>query len=208
MAKSKVWKAVDTPTDGWPKCVHCGVQRPLITHAPNCMLRAIDKEIGPFHVQQQVAIATHLSRYAHQLVTVHNDGRDNFHGALRYNKRVTFVVRPPEPKCWTTQEERSRFGDNCERLHSEKWPHWSTKVKVWEHNRWDPISTAPQGGFPILHVRGRSLKGRIYDRMHFARDLSGDEQPPFEGWFDSATYNQVDPFEWQPIDIGSDRDQL
>lgn len=81
-------------------------------------------------------------------------------------------------------------------------PHWSEAVD-WRHDRWDPMVNAPRAGWPILHVRGRTAEGRILEQIHFASDLSGEEQPAFEGWFAPYTgergFYQVTPVEWQPL---------
>lgn len=63
---------------------------------------------------------------------------------------------------------------------------------------WQPMETAPKEGFPIQHVRGKLANGAIVEDMFFARDLSGEYQPPFEGWFISSGsfYREVDPVAW------------
>lgn len=79
--------------------------------------------------------------------------------------------------------------------------HWSESVD-WRHDRWDPMSNAPTSGLPILHVRGRTAKGLIFEPMHYAYG-GGDEQPPFRGWFVPGSsgrgYVEVTPVEWQPL---------
>lgn len=80
-------------------------------------------------------------------------------------------------------------------------PHWSESVD-WPADRWDPMSNAPSCGYPILHIRGRTADGHVLESMHFAQDLSGDEQPAFSGWFvQTAPHHnsQVTPVEWQPL---------
>lgn len=80
-------------------------------------------------------------------------------------------------------------------------PHWSESID-WPADRWDPMVNAPRAGYPILHLRGRTADGRIVEPMHFAENLSGEEQPAFSGWFVPAgehCNNQVHPVEWQPL---------
>lgn len=69
---------------------------------------------------------------------------------------------------------------------------------------WEPIATAPKG----RNIRVRLADGRIYDEAHWASDLSGEEQPPFRGWFaplkredGSVSYYHAiqDPIEWMHI---------
>lgn len=45
---------------------------------------------------------------------------------------------------------------------------------------WKPIATAPRNA---TKVEVRMSDGTIYKDAHWACDLSGDEQPPFKGWF-------------------------
>lgn len=44
---------------------------------------------------------------------------------------------------------------------------------------WQPIATAPKG----VHVMVRMADGTVHESAHWASDRSGEEQPPFEGWF-------------------------
>jgi len=82
-------------------------------------------------------------------------------------------------------------------------PHWSESVE-WRHNRWDPMSTAPRRGYPIMNVRGRSADGSILEPMHYACGDGDGLMPPFDGWFvpygsGRSGFYQVRPLEWQPI---------
>jgi hypothetical protein len=43
---------------------------------------------------------------------------------------------------------------------------------------WQPVETAPKG--KTVEVQLRS--GKLLE-AHYAQDLSGEEQPPFQGWF-------------------------
>jgi hypothetical protein len=58
--------------------------------------------------------------------------------------------------------------------------------------------------------RGEWVTGQLYDgsvvRMHYAQDMSGEVQPPFEGWFERVDvsggpgyFRQVRPASWKPI---------
>jgi hypothetical protein len=68
------------------------------------------------------------------------------------------------------------------------------------------MSDAPRG----RTVRVKLESGEILD-AHFAQDLSGEEQPPFQGWFKLRSkkhpeygYVQIDcPIAWKPIANGS-----
>lgn len=90
---------------------------------------------------------------------------------------------------------------NLDTLHTQRSPHWSLSVD-WRPGRWDPLTNAPVGGYPILHVRGRCEDGSIIDDMHYACG-GGEEQPPFDGWFapykSGDGFYQVRPVEWQPL---------
>ena len=68
--------------------------------------------------------------------------------------------------------------------------------------QWLSMDTAPKG--ETVEVRMKNGKKRI---AHFAQDLSGEEQPPFKGWFTERSkqhpeygYVQVDdPVAWRPM---------
>lgn len=81
---------------------------------------------------------------------------------------------------------------------------------------WEPIKTYPlpswRGGKPHVcwpnrwcpSVRAMLDDGMIVDSLHFAEDLSGEEQPPFSGRFvpsGQRSYRGLDhkkPIAWQP----------
>jgi len=58
-------------------------------------------------------------------------------------------------------------------------------------------------GLPIEHVRGKLASGEIVEDMHFAKDLTGEDQPPFSGWFvpfkNGKGYQEVTPVAWMPM---------
>jgi hypothetical protein len=45
---------------------------------------------------------------------------------------------------------------------------------------WQPMKTAPR---TTKHVQLLMKDGKVHPEAHFASDLSGEEQPAFEGWF-------------------------
>ena len=45
---------------------------------------------------------------------------------------------------------------------------------------WQPISTAPKNA---KSIRVLMKDGTIHEDAHWAQDLSGEDQPPFIGWF-------------------------
>ena len=68
-----------------------------------------------------------------------------------------------------------------------------------------PITTAPKNA---TSIRVKMKDGTIYEDAHRASNLSGEEQPPFEGWFIPARdekgkaiyFKPIDePREWEPI---------
>lgn len=81
---------------------------------------------------------------------------------------------------------------------------------------WEPIKTYPlpswKGGKPHVcwhgwgtpRVRAMLDDGMIVDDLHFAEDMSGEEQPPFSGWFipvGQHSFHGLDhkkPIAWQP----------
>lgn len=81
-------------------------------------------------------------------------------------------------------------------------PHWSESVD-WPDDRWDPLCNAPIGGYPMLHLRGRTADGQIVEPMHRACGDGDGLMPPFDGWFAPsigiAGFDQVQPVEWQPL---------
>jgi hypothetical protein len=93
-----------------------------------------------------------------------------------------------------------------DQTHSERHPHWSLAVTDWPADRWDALESAPQRGYPILSVRGRTADGKVIPDMHRAFG-GGEEQPPFDGWFapyppPTSGFHQVSPVEWQPLHAG------
>lgn len=46
--------------------------------------------------------------------------------------------------------------------------------------RWLPMTSAPKN---CTHVRVLMKEGTVHEDAHWASDLSGEDQPPFEGWF-------------------------
>lgn len=93
-------------------------------------------------------------------------------------------------------------------------PHWSESVD-WPADRWDPLINAPQLGYPIMHVRGRTADGKIVEPMHKANGDGDGLMPPFDGWFVPVRnsrgkllmYQQVSPVEWQPLRAGRSASQ-
>lgn len=65
-------------------------------------------------------------------------------------------------------------------------------------DKWSPISTAPKNASWFI---GRTADGKEY-RVHFASDLSGSEQPPFEGffqdWYGYGFSQVLGLVEWRP----------
>lgn len=66
---------------------------------------------------------------------------------------------------------------------------------------WLNMDSAPKDG---RNIRVRDKEGKIHN-AHFAQDLSGEEQPPFSGWFyrneRNNQYHQVKPVEWRSLDV-------
>jgi hypothetical protein len=66
---------------------------------------------------------------------------------------------------------------------------------------WQPMSTAPRNA---TDIRVKLKSGMVYERAHWASDLSGEEQPPFEGWFvergDKSGFESIpEPVAWMPV---------
>jgi hypothetical protein len=68
--------------------------------------------------------------------------------------------------------------------------------------KWLSMDDAPKG----RTVRVKLTSGKILD-AHFAQDLSGEDQPPFKGWFTQRSkthpeygFVQIDePVGWKPV---------
>lgn len=70
---------------------------------------------------------------------------------------------------------------------------------------WNSMGSAPHDA---TEVRVVMADGTVYERAHWACDLSGEEQPAFRGWF-RPYYNSdgrvggyfgiSEPVGWQPI---------
>jgi hypothetical protein len=63
---------------------------------------------------------------------------------------------------------------------------------------WKPMRTAPKGG---MHIRCMVADGTIHDDVHWASNLTGEEQPGFQGWFIPIKngFQQILPTAWQDI---------
>ncbi len=71
-------------------------------------------------------------------------------------------------------------------------------------NHWQPIMSAPKNA---TEIEVKMKDGEIYPKAHWASDLSGEEHPPFQGWFvptiidnEVVGYSEIaQPIEWRPI---------
>lgn len=69
------------------------------------------------------------------------------------------------------------------------------------------MDRAPKNTYPIQHVQLLMDGGEIVKDAHWAQDLSGEEQPPFIGWFipdgTGRGYREVrgEPRAWAPMPI-------
>lgn len=66
-------------------------------------------------------------------------------------------------------------------------------------NPWRSMDRAPKDG-TWVHVKIE--KTQLIYRAHWAEDLSGEDQPPFRGWFQDAGnyFREVPtPYTWRPI---------
>lgn len=63
--------------------------------------------------------------------------------------------------------------------------------------KWQPMKTAPRTS---VWVMVRLKDGREVE-AHYGCDLSGEEQPAFEGWFErrGTYFSGVDPLAWRPL---------
>lgn len=70
---------------------------------------------------------------------------------------------------------------------------------TWEAEGWLPMWAAPRNA---KNVKVRLSNGEIHEPVHFAQNLSGEEQPAFSGWFkpDGKGYREVENVKaWMPI---------
>jgi hypothetical protein len=66
------------------------------------------------------------------------------------------------------------------------------------------MATAPKNA---RDVRVKLAGGRVVERAHWASDLTGEEQPAFQGWFEPIKdsngaflhYAEVQPVFWMPV---------
>jgi len=68
-------------------------------------------------------------------------------------------------------------------------------------NEWKPISEAPKDS---TSIRAKMKDGTFHEDAHWASDMSGENQPIFEGWFIPSngyySYEQIEtPIEWQSV---------
>lgn len=74
------------------------------------------------------------------------------------------------------------------------------KQKQYLIRDWLPIHLAPKNA-TWIEVE---LPNHQIEIVHWASDLSGEEQPPFEGWFKKmdSYYSQVpNPIAWRPLPL-------
>lgn len=133
--------------------------------------------------------------------------------AVRWDK--VFIVDEDRGKSVTNDAERvvselaGRYGKNPRFIYRDTMGEWGELV----HNGarfigfkpyaedvpdWRPIRTAPKDA---TWIQVRMEDGTIH-RAHWASNLSGEEQPPFEGWFvDRKTHflGIHEPKEWKPL---------
>jgi hypothetical protein len=73
---------------------------------------------------------------------------------------------------------------------------------IAEKREWRPIETAPKDGTKLLLTNDRHPQCLMIVG-HWAQDLSGEEQPPFQGWFhwSGCGFAQLpdEPTHWQPL---------
>ncbi len=69
-----------------------------------------------------------------------------------------------------------------------------------------PMQTAPQDATEVLlKVGQKGWPDHFWMVGHWASDLSGEEQPPFQGWFynNGSAFTPVTPLAWAPLDWAS-----
>ncbi|WAJ27157.1 hypothetical protein [Antarcticirhabdus aurantiaca] len=68
---------------------------------------------------------------------------------------------------------------------------------------WMPMESAPKDGKEvILRIPARGWPDHYQQIAHWADDMSGEEQPPFRGWFRNTGYGYAevaDPTGWRPL---------
>jgi hypothetical protein len=70
---------------------------------------------------------------------------------------------------------------------------------------WRPIESAPNNATEVILKVPCEKNSKGYRTVigHWAQDLSGEEQPPFRGWFRDTGYHMAaiepEPTEWMPL---------
>lgn len=98
------------------------------------------------------------------------------------------------PKWW------EKFGKNLvhdERLNNEMLLLAAFCAGKARGNKWQPMSTAPQNATWVI---GQMADGEVR-RVHWASDLSGSEQPAFQGWFlqSGNSFVECNPVRWMHL---------
>ncbi|MES2596044.1 MAG: hypothetical protein V4662_11940 [Verrucomicrobiota bacterium] len=122
-------------------------------------------------------------------------GKDGKRGGGWFS-RATYQLCPVQP------------GDDVVRS-VKAWESWCQQHKAAEHEPlltpeiqaagWLPMWAAPRR---CESIRVLMRDGSEHPDVHFAEDLSGEEQPAFSGWFIPAGRSFLgisDPLAWQPI---------
>jgi len=123
-------------------------------------------------------------------------------GRLGYNLVKPKIIKIPTTKNPCDQCCISGYSDKCE-------PHLDLcrfmKDGITYYLKFDlpdgfkPIKSVPKD---CTHFIGFDIRGNIHSDVHYASDLSGEEQPPFEGFFDKK-YVQIisELIGWKPKDV-------
>jgi hypothetical protein len=111
--------------------------------------------------------------------------------------RGSYKLSPVQPAEEVYMRDALAWQNWCKRRAEAQWA--EPLDETWEAEGWLPMWAAVRS---TKEIRVRTVDGAIHEPVHFAQDLSGEEQPPFSGWFkpSGSGYAEVENVKaWMPL---------
>lgn len=116
--------------------------------------------------------------------------------------RGTYKLSPVQPEKDEYMRDPMLWENWCKNREAAQWA--EPLDPTWEAEGWLPMWAAKKSA--QIEVIVRTSDGSIIQPVHFAQDLSGEEQPPFSGWFrpSGSGYACVENVKaWKPLSADS-----